>query len=61
MRVMAYVLRFCHNLRLKQTRINDEMTLGRLTAEEIEKAEVYWLKLAQTGLVKKMKDGNTLR
>jgi hypothetical protein len=37
------------------------MTLGRLTAEEIEKAEVYWLKLAQTGLVKKMKDGNTLR
>ena len=57
LRVTAYVLRFCHNLRLKRTGINDEMTLDRLTAEEIEKAEVYWLKLAQTGLVKKMKDG----
>jgi hypothetical protein len=41
-RVTAWILRFCHNLRKKDRR-NAEV----LSVEELEEAEVYWIKSAQ--------------
>jgi hypothetical protein len=55
LRVTAYVLRFCRNIRIKSTR--DECDDGPLKPEEIERSEGYWLKIAQVSLAKKMKDG----
>jgi hypothetical protein len=41
-RVTAWILRFCHNLRKKDRR-NAEV----LSVEELEEAELYWIKSAQ--------------
>ena len=58
LRVTAYVIRFGRNTQIKRKHESDEeVTLGPLTPEEIERAENYWLKKAQADLVKKMKDG----
>jgi hypothetical protein len=59
LRVTAYVLRFCRNIRIKSTRDegDDKIDIGPLKPEEIERSEEYWLKIAQATLAKKMKDG----
>ena len=51
LRVTAYVLRFCRNLRLKssQQSDNNQVQVGPIDAEEIKDAEEYWAKKAQTG------------
>jgi hypothetical protein len=43
-RVTAWILRFCHNLRKKDRR-NAEV----LSVEELKEAELFWIKFAQQG------------
>ncbi|XP_068692626.1 uncharacterized protein [Montipora foliosa] len=59
-RVTAYVRRFCQNLRSKLKRVdcNQKGNVGPLNALEIEDAEEYWLKFAQSDLPKKMQRGD---
>lgn len=59
LRVTAYVQRFCHNVRAKLPRQKDVNTHeGPLNSCEMRSAEEYWLKVAQTDLVKRMKNGD---
>ncbi|XP_068671014.1 uncharacterized protein [Montipora foliosa] len=50
-RVTAYVRRFCQNLRSKLKRVdyNQKRNMGPLNSLDIEDAEEYWLKFAQSG------------
>ena len=59
-RVTAYVKRFCQNLRSKLKRVdcNQKGNVGPLNASDIEDAEEYWLKFAQSGLSQKMQRGD---
>ena len=47
-RVTAYVKRFVNNLRNKLAK--NEIKVGRLSINEIERAEMEWVKCAQKGL-----------
>lgn len=60
LRVTAYVLRFCRNLRLKSRRENDNnnVHVGPLSSNEIESAEEYWTKQAQAGLSERVSKGD---
>ena len=59
LRATAYVLRFCHNLRIKVKQPDDqEVESGPLTPAEIESAEEYWLKEAQSSLSQRMEKGD---
>ena len=59
LRVTAYVMRFCHNLQVKSNQTdNQEPNMGPLTAAEIESAEEYWLKVAQSGLTQRLEKGD---
>ena len=48
LRVTAYVQRFINNLKNKLAK--SEVNVGRLSIDEIEKAENEWIKCAQKGL-----------
>ena len=51
-------MRFCQYVQKKPSHESSEQrVLGPLTAEEITRSENYWLTLAQSSLMKKMKDG----
>ena len=60
LRVTAYVFRFVRNVRMKKRRSSSdqETSEGPLTPKEIEEAEMYWLKIGQTGLKLKMEKGD---
>ena len=60
LRVTAYVLRFCRNLRLKSSlqSDNNQVQVGPIGAEEIKDAEEYWAKKAQTGLSDRLEKGD---
>ena len=59
LRVTAYVVRFCRNLRLKSSQQNNsQVQVGPLSAEEIQDAEEYWAKKAQTGLSDRLEKGD---
>ena len=51
-RVTAYIQRFGRNLRAKRNDENTQPELGPLTGEELQTAEEYWLKQAQSSLKK---------
>ena len=53
-RVTAYVLRFTHNCRKKD---NNTKLLGPLSAQEIAKAEDYWIRRAQISIHKRVEKG----
>lgn len=57
----AYVVRFCRNLRLKSSQQNDnnQVQVGPLGTEEIQDAEEYWAKEAQTGLSGRIEKGDS--
>ena len=52
LRVTAYVIRFCHNIRSRSSRDKEknQVNVGPLNAEEIVCKEEYWIKRAQAGL-----------
>ena len=52
LRVTAYVIRFCRNLRARSCRERED--IGSLNAEEIDRAEEHWVKKAQAGLSTKI-------
>lgn len=58
--VTAYVFRFCRNLHLKSSQQSDtnQVQVGPLSTEEIQDAEEYWTKKAQTGLAVKLEKGD---
>ena len=60
LRVTAYVIRFCRNIRTKSNRDKEhnQVYVGPLNAEEIERAEEYWTKKAQAGLSAGITKGN---
>ena len=59
LRTTAYVRRFCHNIRARLSNSEDNPPYeGPLNPAEIQLAEEYWLKIAQTNLVKRMKRGD---
>ena len=59
LRITAYVLRFCNNVRAKMSQNKTLSTYeGPLNTTEIQSAENYWLKIAQTNLSKRMKKGD---
>ena len=60
LRVKAYVIRFCRNLHLKLSQQSDinQAQVGPLSTEEIQDAEEYWKKKAQTGLAVKLEKGD---
>ena len=60
LRVTAYVFRFCRNIRLKSSRESDnnDVHVGPLSSNEIESAEEYWTKQAQTGLFERVVKGD---
>ena len=60
LRVTAYVIRFCHNIRSRSSRDKEknQVNVGPLNAEEIVCAEEYWIKKAQAGLSSGIAKGN---
>ena len=59
LRATAYVIRFCRNLHLKlsQQRDTNQLQVGPPSTKEIQDAEEYWTKKAQTGLAVKLEKG----
>ena len=64
LRVTGYVTRYIKNLRatcklkrLKTPNVTNQLQLGPLSPKELENAEVYWIKEAQTSLHKIVKAG----
>jgi hypothetical protein len=57
-RVTAYIQRFGRNLHAKRNDENTQPELGPLTGEELQAAEEYWLKQAQSSLFQRMKKGD---
>ena len=55
-RITAYVQRFSRNVRLKNED-KPKRDLGPLTREELQDAEEYWLKQAQSNLSRRLKKG----
>ena len=62
--VTGYVTRYIKNLRatcklklLKNPNVTNQLQLGPLSSKELENAEVYWIKEAQTSLHKIVKAG----
>jgi hypothetical protein len=60
LRVTAYTMRFIHNFCIKyvKDRANEGKTEGPLSAQEINKAEVHWIKNAQRSLHKRRDKGD---
>jgi len=60
LRVTAYVRRFIHNFRLKfgQHTDNQEKRVGPLSAAEIDDAEIYWIRNAQSSLHQRLEKGD---
>lgn len=58
-RITAYVQRFCRALLVKQDHDDKNMQreLEHLTTEELQAAEEYWIKYAQSSLVRRLKKG----
>lgn len=57
LRVTAYVFRFAHNVHAKPCRPSDNRDIGPLETKEIEIAEEYWIKVAQTDLTQRLHKG----
>ena len=59
LRVTAYVIRFCRKLHLKLSQQSDtnQLQVGLPSTKEIQDAEEYWTKKAQTGLAVKLEKG----
>lgn len=55
-----YVIRFCPNLHLTSSQQSDtnQLQVGPLCTEEIQEANEYWTKKAQTGLAVKLEKGD---
>ena len=57
LRVTAFVLRFCHNIKLKSANSDGKRKSGSLSVEELKEAELYWIKEAQLELFQTLKAG----
>ena len=60
LKVTAYVIRFCHNLcnKTHRDREGDKVAVDPPDAEEVEKAEEFWIKKSQVGLSTTIAKGN---
>ena len=58
-RITTYVQRFCRALQVKHDHDDKNMQreLEHLTTEELQAAEEYWIKHAQSSLVRRLKEG----